>query len=187
MNPPPEITASDIIEAITAATHDVFSTMLGLQIEPRGGATEDDSPAAPTSGLIALIGLAGPWTGTGSVSASGDFACRMASALLMAPCDALNENVLDAIGEIANMVIGNVKTSLEDKVGPMGLSTPTVIYGHDFQTRSARIHRWTVVPFVCCSGPVSETLYVQMCLAPNREPGQGNVRAGLQMPQVLTA
>ena len=59
----------------------------------------------------------------------------------------MNEDVLDAIAEVTNMIIGNVKSALEEKVGAMGLSTPTVIFGRNFQTRSARTHEWTGVRF----------------------------------------
>ena len=45
------------------------------------------------------------------------------------------------------MIIGNVKTALESRLGAMGLSTPTVIYGRNFQTRRSGNQKWTVVPF----------------------------------------
>ena len=183
MHPPEEITPADIVRAIAACTQEVFDTMLGLEIQVNHAPVEAAARDALGSGLISLIGLAGSWAGTGSVSCTGRFACRIAAQLLMSSYPELNEEVLDAMGEITNMIIGNVKTQLEDKIGPMGLSTPTVIYGHDFQTRSARIHQWTVVPFL--SG--DERLCVQMCLAPNRETGRGTVRAGLQVPSMLTA
>lgn len=98
----------------------------------------------------------------------------------MTPFESVNEEVLDAVGEITNMIIGNVKTALEERVGPMGLSTPTVIYGRNFQTRSARVSEWTVVPFECAE----ETLWVQLCIGPNQD-NRGTVRAGFQLPQVL--
>ena len=101
----------------------------------------------PASGIISVIGLAGKWAGTGSVACSASFACLMSSMFLMAEYKTVDEDVLDAIAEITNMIIGNVKNALEVKVGRMGLSTPTVIFGRDFQTRSARNHDWTGVRF----------------------------------------
>ena len=58
--------------------------------------------------------------------------------------------MLDAVAEVTNMIIGNVKTVLESRLGAMGLSTPTVIYGRNFQTAQLRqpgmdcgaVHRW---------------------------------------------
>ena len=77
---------------------------------------------------------------------------------------AVNEEVLDAIAEVTNMVVGNVKTVVEEQVGAMGLSIPTVIFGRNFSTKSAG-GSWTVVPFECGA----DRLLVQVCLVPNSE------------------
>ena len=177
-----QILREDIIAAIESSTSEVFSTMLALEITPVEPPSESTLAASPMSGLVTLIGLAGPWSGTGSVACTGTFACTMASSLLASTFDSVNEEVLDAIGEITNMIIGNVKTALEEKIGEMGLSTPTVIFGRNFQTRSARIHEWTVVPFRCGE----ETLYVQVCLAPTAETQRTTLRPGFQIPQIVT-
>jgi chemotaxis protein CheX len=64
------------------------------------------------------------------------------------------------------MILGNVKTLLEEELGPMGLSIPTVIYGRNFTTRSVGKSEWTVVPFTC----LGEKVEIQICLAPAKEP-----------------
>lgn len=177
------ITPADIVEAIQKATHEVFATMLNTEIAPGPTLTEKAVAvaAAPASGVVSLVGLAGSWAGTGSLACTGPLACKLASLFLMGEYDFMDDEVLDAVGEISNMIIGNVKTILEEKAGPMGLSTPTVIFGRNFQTRSSRNHEWTVVPF----SVDGESLFVQMSLAPNRGPEHGTLRAGFQMPQVL--
>jgi chemotaxis protein CheX len=177
------ISREELVAAMTAATQEVFSTMLGLEIKAGDALTERTVAAAPQSGLVSLIGLAGTWSGTGSVACTGAFACSMAASLLACTYESVNEDVLDAVGEVTNMIIGNVKTALEEKIGDMGLSTPTVIFGRNFQTRSARIHDWTVVPFECGD----EVLYVQICLAPGGEQQRSStLRPGFQIPQILT-
>ena len=93
----------------------------------------------------------------------------------------MNEDVLDAVAEVTNMIIGNVKTALEDRLGAMGLSTPTVIYGRNFQTRSAGNQEWTVVPFLL----EGERMCVQMCLAPNPDAARRLPQAGFPIPHVL--
>lgn len=170
-----------IVAAITTSTADVLSTMLELEATV-GDSVLAKEEAEPSSGLVSLIGLAGSWAGTGSLGCSGALACTLAAHLLASPFEAVNEEVLDAVGEITNMIIGNVKTLLEEKVGPMGLSTPTVIFGRNFQTRSARIHAWTVVPFTIGS----ERMLVQLCVAPNEEKNRTTLRPGFQMPHILT-
>jgi len=175
------ITPADIVAAIKSATVEVFATMLNMQLEAGPMLTEKSVAAAPASGVVSLVGLAGSWAGTGSIACTGAFACKMASSFLLAEYDAMNDDVLDAVGEISNMIVGNVKTILEEKVGQMGLSTPTVIFGRNFQTRSSRNHEWIVVPFRMGD----EHMFVQLSLAPNRDGERSTLRAGFQMPQVI--
>jgi chemotaxis protein CheX len=73
---------------------------------------------------------------------------------------AVNEEVLDAFGELTNMIIGSFKTELESIAGPMGLSIPTVIYGRNFTTRSLGHEEWVVVPFDCAG----HKMEVKVCL-----------------------
>jgi chemotaxis protein CheX len=171
---------AEVVDIIKAATLEVFSTMLNLPVTAGQTHTEEVSAKSPKSGIVSLIGVAGAWAGTGCLACSGTLACRLSAQFLMTPFESVDEDVLDAVGEITNMIIGNVKTHLEEKAGPMGLSTPTVIYGRNFQTRSARAHEWTVVPFDC----EGDTLWVQLSMAPNQD-NRGTIRAGFQLPQVL--
>jgi chemotaxis protein CheX len=170
------ITAPEIAAAIRSATEEVFSTMLAMEIaagETVGGQTAGCSQ----SGVVALLGLAGEWVGSGSLSCHPGLACKMAGQLLMSEYDSVNEDVLDAVAEVANMIVGNVKTVLEEKLGPMGLSTPTVIYGRNFETRSVGNQDWVVVPFDCGG----ESMQVQISIAPNRNHRGGRLPAGFPL------
>ena len=153
------------IERIRAATLEVFTTMLGIDLEV-GEAHMDVDPAPSAEGVVALIGLAGEWIGTGSLCCSAAFARRIASHMLMIEAAAVDGEVLDAVAEVTNMIIGNVKTSLELKCGPMGMSIPTIIFGKNFSARSAGHERWITVPFF----HAGEKLEVKLCLTPNRGP-----------------
>src|ERR1700724_1831823 len=126
------IAQSDLVEIIRTATHEVFTMMQSLELTP-GEVIVDKKEPEPSSGVVSLIGLAGAWVGTGSLSCTAQFACRIAGQMLMAEYPPICEDVLDAVAEITNMIIGNVKTALENRLGAMGLSTPTVIYGRNFQ------------------------------------------------------
>src|SRR5579864_3481529 len=162
INEPAAITQPELVAAIEAATNEVFSTMLNLKLVA-GSVFVEKEEATPTSGVVSLIGLAGAWVGSGSLSCSASLACKIASHFLATEYDAVGEDVLDSVAEVTNMIIGNVKTVLENRLGGMGLSTPTVIYGRNFQTRSSRNQEWTVVPFDF----EGERLCVQVCLTPN--------------------
>src|SRR5437764_2041104 len=93
-------------------------------------------------------------------------ACRMCACMLMTEATAVDEDVLDAVAEITNMIIGSVKTDLEAQLGPLGLSIPTVVFGRNFKTRSAGNTDWIHVRFLWDGEP----LLVKMCLAPSEKP-----------------
>lgn len=179
-NEPEPMSQAELVATIESATQEVFSTMLNLKITA-GQVFVEKEEKTPTSGVVSLIGLAGTWVGSGSLSCSASLACKIASAFLMAEYESVGEDVLDSVAEVTNMIIGNVKSVLENRLGGMGLSTPTVIYGRNFQTRSSKNQEWTVVPFDC----EQERLCVQVCLAPNPDGGEKSTRAGFPVPHVL--
>lgn len=171
---------SELVEAIRSCASEVFSTMLNLEI-CAGEVFVEKEEAMAASGVVSIIGLAGSWVGSGSVSCSAEVACKLASHLLQTEYESVNEDVLDSVAEVTNMIIGNVKTKLEERLGPLGLSTPTVIYGRNFQTRSARNQEWTVVPFSLGA----DRMCVQICIMPNPDAAHRPSRAGFPIPCVL--
>ncbi len=99
--------------------------------------------------------------------------------MLMAEHAAVNEEVLDAMGETANMIIGNVKTVLEEKLGTLVLGLPTVIYGRNYRARSSGVRDWLVTPFRCGE----ETMDVQFFLAPS--PPRSEMAGGRHAPMAV--
>ena len=160
------VTQQDIEQAISQASKEVFDTMLNmpLRIDPSVKRTSIEPEAF--HGVVALVGVAGSWSGTGHMSCTPQFAQKLAGALLMSAYDSVDEDVLDAVAEIANMIIGNVKTIFEEKLGPLGLTVPTVIFGRNYQTRSAGVKDWVLVRLH--SG--DETMDINFCLIPSRVP-----------------
>jgi chemotaxis protein CheX len=114
---------------------------------------------------MSFVAVAGPWMGNGVISCTAAFACRLCATFLMTEANAVNEEVLDAVGEIANMVIGNFKTAAEAVVGPLNLSVPTVIYGRNFTSKSLHNNDWIVMPFSC----EGESFEVRIWFAPAAE------------------
>ena len=168
-----------IIRFVSSAAGEVFSTMVGLEILP-GSARIDKTPPAIADGVFSIVGLAGPWTGAGCLSCSATFARRICSQFLMSEAESVNEEVLDSVGEVTNMIIGNFKTMVEERVGLLGLSIPTVIYGRNFSSRTVGQSDWTVVPFECDG----ETLEIRVCLAPSKDgapPRAGYVHASANL------
>ena len=53
------------------------------------------------------------------------------------------------MGEITNMIIGTFKNALEEDAGPIGMSVPMVVFGHNFTAGTTQSVDWVVVPFAC--------------------------------------
>ncbi len=149
-----------LVEEIRIATESVLSTMMGLTATA-GHPTPDSPGPGPIGGISAMVGIVGPWSGAGVVSCEEALARKLAGAMLMSEYDSVCDDVLDAMGEIGNMIIGNVKTNIEANLGPLALGVPTVTFGRDFATRSTMRQTWTLVPFACAGSE----LYVQILLA----------------------
>jgi chemotaxis protein CheX len=161
-----------VVNSINRACAEVFSTMMGVAIAGGESSLDNATPDA-NDGVLSLIGLAGTWTGTGSVACSPELACRVCSHLLMTESNAVNEEVLDAVAELTNMIIGGVKTDLEQHLGPLGLSIPTVVYGRNFKTRSTGTTEWTTLRFDWDGEP----LLVRLSLAPREQTAHSRLHA----------
>ena len=114
-------------DVLVQAAQDVFDTMVFMKLEPR---TERHQV---WTGDILL----GTITFNGAAEGCLGFSCQKEGAeaitrsmLGMAPDETLGrEDIQDAIGEVANMVMGNLKTLLADILGDLQISVPTVMWG----------------------------------------------------------
>jgi chemotaxis protein CheX len=91
--------------------------------------------------------------------------------MLMTESTSVNEEVLDAVAELTNMIIGGVKTDLEQHLGPLGLSIPTVVFGRNFKTRTSGNSEWIVVRLLWDD----ECLVVKVCLTRNERVAYTNI------------
>jgi chemotaxis protein CheX len=156
-----------ITDSICGSSANVFTTMLGQDLQ-RGKVSLEAGTPEPNDGVVSFIGIAGSWAGTGSITCSPTVACRICSQMLMVEATAVDAEVLDAVAELTNMIIGSVKTDLEQYLGPLGLSIPTVVFGRNFKTKSAGHNEWTVVDFNWDGEPLT----IKLCLSPNERAPQ---------------
>jgi chemotaxis protein CheX len=98
---------------------DVCSGMLGLELEPSSEATCDEKDA-----VSAVVRISGGWESLVQVLAPRKTAVAIASTMFAMSEDELSEaEIRDAVGEIVNMVGGNLKGISE---GDSSLSLPCV-------------------------------------------------------------
>jgi chemotaxis protein CheX len=155
-----ELERDAIISAVNHATETVFSTMLAMTVEAQPALDRPDPELL--DGVVGLLGFTGGWVGTGLLFCEDHFACRIGSAMLLHECKEINADVLDGIGEMANMILGNFKEEMEARTGPLSLSVPMVVYGKNFSTRTPIHVPWIVVPFRIEDG----VFQVRVCIKP---------------------
>ena len=150
-----------VMHYVQESTKQVFGTMLNLDVEC-GQVRCDTRTSIQSAGIVAMVGMAGAISGNGCLCFSKSFACQLASRFLMAEYPEVCDDVLDAVAELSNMVVGGLKTVLEEGSGPMGLSVPTVVCGESYLTRTAPIGDRFVLDFSCNNG--QDEFSITVCL-----------------------
>jgi chemotaxis protein CheX len=116
----------EFVSAFATALGETYSTMLGCEVSPTSDVHIPEQPNfKDVSGVIDMTGRA---EGLMVISLAKEVALKSASAMLMAEYDKINADVIDAIGEIANMVAGSAKAKLSQYCMNIGL--PSVITGN---------------------------------------------------------
>jgi chemotaxis protein CheX len=118
------------IPLIEVAAREVFELMLGCPLAVP--ATAEQTPLEVTS----MVGLTGQLCGVFSVRCSETAAALMTSKMLGVTLDQVGPEVLDALGEVCNMVAGNFKHKIPALAEGCMLSPPTVITGSDYNLHS---------------------------------------------------
>ncbi|MDR3089186.1 MAG: chemotaxis protein CheX [Desulfobulbaceae bacterium] len=124
----------EISEQLAAAVAEIFSTMIMMDVTVVQTAPERTSTF--TDSISGVIGLAGTQKGVLALHFPVPVALAVTSSFLGMEVAELGPDVEDAIGELANMLGGSVKTMLTDKGRDIQLSMPTTISGghYDFQS-----------------------------------------------------
>ena len=140
------LTEERLAKYIVDATQEVFSTMVMMD-------AEDDYPLQEPvqrfkCSITGMVGFAGTYSGVISIHCPVELALKVTSNMLGMECEEVNEDLNDAIGEIANMLGGSVKQVLSKGGLDVKLSIPTVISGEDYTVNSLSDMDCVVIPFV---------------------------------------
>jgi chemotaxis protein CheX len=134
---------AEYINPFIRALVNTFDTMLGCEVT-RGQLVLKENHV-PLHEISGTIGLSGKAVGTVVVSLSPEVAIKAASAMLMMEAAEVDEDVIDAVGEIANMVAGSAKAELEEY--QLQISLPNVVTGKNHKIRFPSQVKPLCVPF----------------------------------------
>ena len=152
-----KLNALDYKTRVCEATANVFDTMLSLKLEP----VEAVAPSSLT-GIrdVSSVCFAGDATGIISVHVPADLARIMAANMLGMEPDEIegHAEIEDLLGELGNIVGGNLKSALTDAGLRCALSTPSFTTGSDFMIESLNLERYERYAFQC----EGRTVFVEM-------------------------
>ncbi len=140
-------TEDEVRKTIAEITKGVFSTMVMLDVVDETPLEEPVLNFHET--VTSMVGLAGSHSGIVAIHCPKKLALMVTSNMLGMEVSEVDEDVNDAMGEIANMVGGDVKHIFSPKGADINLSIPTVIYGSDYALESISNSDALVMPFVC--------------------------------------
>lgn len=121
----------DLNNSISQATQEIFQTMLMMEASP--GEVLVERTNLFENSVTAIVGMAGANKGMLAIHIPKSTALVITSSFLMMEVSEVDEDVKDAIGELANMVAGSIKSDLTEKGQDFKLSIPSVICGAEYE------------------------------------------------------
>ena len=150
--------SAEVLVNLVSATEEVFETMVFKPIDRMPPVAGDT--VRPASNVVAAVAFAGHRCGMVAFHSSFAAARVIAGAMLGMPSEAVNGEMPDAIGEIANMIAGAFRTKLAAVEPASAIAVPSVTIGSDFSTKYLSAVKRVLCPFQMDG----RTLYVELIL-----------------------
>ena len=145
------VTVADVTpEQVHEIAQEVWESLLGMSLLPHPlGA---DAPALQGESMTGCVHVSGEWNGSVFLQCGVEVAAALAEAMFAADPGTLSDDeVSDALGELTNMVGGNVKSLLP---APSRLSVPSIAVGQSCSVRVPGAVLLDRVVLVCAPGPL---------------------------------
>jgi CheY-specific phosphatase CheX len=126
-----DIDALDLKTFITNAVYGVFDTMLSMEVKMADKEFPVDGAGRR---IVGSVGFAGRVMGNVSVHVNDGFAGEITAAMLGMETDEIegDDEIFDVIGELSNMIGGDLKSRFCDADLTCELSIPSITSGSDF-------------------------------------------------------
>lgn len=133
------------INPFIEATLHVLGTIASMEVE--GGKPFLKKDLIARGDVSSIIGLTGDTKGTISVSFKKKTILPIVSEMFDEEITELNDEVTDAVGEIANMISGHARQKLDELDCNLKAAIPTVIMGKDHTISHITDHKIVAIPF----------------------------------------
>lgn len=149
----------EISEKIIESVKEIFSTMVMMEVSVDGDQMKKSVPLVES--ISGVIGLAGTHKGVLAIHIPNKVAMTITSSFLGMDVDEINEDVEDAVGELANMLGGNIKSILSEKGRDIDLSLPTTIAGQQYDFQPTTDAERIIIPFRSDAGEFAIDLQLE--------------------------
>ena len=130
---------------ISDSTQEIFSSMVMLEVSPGEPFKRADSNFI--NSISGIIGLAGSIKGMLAIHLPDKAALAITTAFLGMEVEEIDEDVCDAIGELANMLGGSMKAILDPGGSKVQISMPSAIHGEEYAVDCLADAESVTVPF----------------------------------------
>jgi chemotaxis protein CheX len=149
---------SEVIGQVDDITQSVWGTLFDTPLDAR--APDDASLSGAKRTITACVQITGPQDSVVTVTCATELGRKIAARFFDIPKDdASLDEVRDAMGEMANMIGGNLKGILP---GPSRLSLPAVTEGADYTTDVPGTTVLRVFTYVAEGSTLSVTVYERL-------------------------
>lgn len=127
------ITTMSLRDSLLDSAKEVFETMAFMALEEV--ADEQEGPGLENETLLGTITFKGDLEGCLAICCGCRCARTIGANMLGTdPDEPMSDNDMsDAIGEVANMVMGALKARVQEEVGTMEVSIPSVVRGRELR------------------------------------------------------
>ncbi len=128
---------AEMREVVSKVVAEVFDSMMSMEIE----ALDPDLPVSIEGDrVVGSVGFGGEEAGVVCLHVNEPFSRQMTAAMIGVELNEVNgdTDVNDAIGELTNMISGNIKSQLYDMVSSSALAVPSIMRGSHVAVESIR-------------------------------------------------
>ena len=169
----------EYINPFLNGTLEVLKTMASFQPVPQKPyVKKSDIAHGDVSGII---GITGDAIGSLAISFSESCICSIVGRMLGEAFTEINHDVLDAVGELTNMISGVSRTHLEKKGMTVFAAIPSVVFGANHTINHILKSPSIVIPFSSPNGP----FFVDVCIRTAKEREKKSSSYGVVNKQTL--
>lgn len=148
----------EYINPFIEATLYVIESISTMKIENKEVYLKKDETAK--GDVSSIIGLSGDMEGSVSVTFSEKIILPLVSEMFGEEMTELNDEIKDAVGEIANMISGRARQSLETIGKNLKAAIPSVIMGKDHSISHITDEKIMAIPFMTDHGEFT----IELCM-----------------------